>query len=1035
VKVRSLGLTDFCQKKLTKGERGLSGQGPPPPPLPVFCDSCGGVRFFMNFYNQIIDKKGLKRILSWFIENYGPIRTSQLIEEFKYLGFHSATQAGLSIGFDDLRIPPGKSLLLKAAQKQVTRCENNYLRGKITAFERYQKLIDIWTTTSENLKEEVVKNFQKTPLNPLYMMAFSGARGNISQVRQLVGMRGLMSDSGGGIIDFPIRSNFREGLSVTEYVISCYGARKGLIDTALRTADSGYLTRRLVDVAHALIISEIDCGTLDSIATPATEKHLVGRVLAQSINIQVSGGGDPANLPSSPTTSFVFQLKRNQDISPVTAREIVQALNLFSFEQGGKSAGTQKIEVRSPLTCAARNLCQLCYGWNLAQGRFVSIGESVGILAAQSIGEPGTQLTMRTFHTGGIFSTDVEDKIFAPQDGVISFQNFPRGCKVRSVHGETGFFSCEPLILRIQGTSTEDAPKSPPLCSIFQLPAQSLILVYPGKFVRKNDLCAEISRIFPPSGDSQDIDEGTKKVQPANELGDGSSSSSLARKLKSPKRGGVPGGSPLGSPQNDVSDGEGQGSPEKSFDLDNAAFQSVLSEIQGQLSLSRVDNQGVGESKTQSPKEVWVLAGKRLTKASSGKSSETERVYPNGRKNRESWAKPLPVGYLGDLFYFQGKRPRGKTFRPGMTLAQWQQQLGILNQGSRDSFGKLSQISLSGFTEKAREGLRASPLRQNAFEIRDSQGFVLPLNAQKSVRVSASDQLVPSISKLRGGTPPLVPKTYCLGDLIRRHESPHRTEYSGQIIRKRMARNSGGISSNKKNLQTTDFSASYILRRVQPHLLSGLKNDLGPQNLRPIGSIVEERDLLFQLLLPLQQSKTGDIVQGLPKIEQLFEGRGRDIANLVAATIPASDGGTLSHRFGKTVSSRLRELQQRLITEIQSVYQSQGVEIGDKHVEIIVRQMTSKVRILEQGRTSFFPDDIVDVHYVREANLPESYYEPIILGITKVAFFTESFISAASFQETKRVLMSSALQNRVDFLEGLKENVIVGRLIPAGTGY
>lgn len=982
----------------------------------------------MNFYNQIIDKKGLKRILSWFIENYGPTRTSQLIEELKYLGFHSATQAGLSLGFDDLRIPPGKSLLLKAAQKQAIQCENSYLGGKITAFERYQKLIDIWTTTSENLKEEVVQNFQKTPLNPLYMMAFSGARGNISQVRQLVGMRGLMSDSGGGIIDFPIRSNFREGLSVTEYVISCYGARKGLIDTALRTADSGYLTRRLVDVAHALIISEIDCGTEDSISVPATEKHLVGRVLAQSLNLSVKNQPEfQETAPRSDRNSFFFQMKRNQDISPESAREIVQALSLMS--DSDSLARHQNIQVRSPLTCAARNLCQLCYGWNLAQGRFVSIGDSVGILAAQSIGEPGTQLTMRTFHTGGIFSTDVEDKIFAPQDGIISFQNFPLGCKVRSIHGQTGFFSCQPLRIRIHnlglhGDSREDQGESPmesPLSSILQLPAQSLIFVYPGKYVRKNDLCAEISRIFPSKAESQDIEERGKKLPIENPK--------TESKLQSRKLG--------KQSSNEISDE----SQQKSFDLDNAAFQPVLSEIQGQLTISGggpPENQGDLDSKTQSPHEVWVLAGKRLVQSSRNADSKVPGKF---RNISDPPLSSSPVGYLGDLFYFQGRRrdegagTRERAQKDFVSSAFHQKQHGVLFKSSR-----LSPSLGSNY----KEGIPPQKSTQNAFEIRDSQGFVLPLNAQKCLQVKTRSELhLASLALPLAGE-----KKYCLGDLVRRHENPYHTEYSGQILRKRISRfsfpftKSDGKFERKqtpgkgfpfpeenKSLESKTF---FILRRVQPHLLSGFKTNFGSTNLRPLGSIVQERDVLFQLLLPLQQSKTGDIVQGLPKIEQLFEGRGRDIESLGLQ----QSGRAENTRYSKkTPSPVLKELQQRLISEIQSVYQSQGVEIGDKHVEIIVRQMTSKVRILEQGKTSFFPDDIVDLHYVREANLPESFYEPIILGITKVAFFTESFISAASFQETKRVLMSSALQNRVDFLEGLKENVIVGRLIPAGTGY
>jgi DNA-directed RNA polymerase subunit beta' len=210
------------------------------------------------FLNQTLDKNTTKKLLSWFLDNYSELRLGYFLDEMKSVGFHFATKAGFSLGFDDLRIPDGKERVLKQAELETFECENDFLHAKINSATRYQRLLAVWASASESLKDEVTDYFEETDfLNPLYMMAFSGARGNISQVRQLIGMRGLMSDSSGGVIDFPIRSNFREGLSVTEYAISCYGARKGLIDTALRTADSGYLTRRLVDVAQKLVIGPV----------------------------------------------------------------------------------------------------------------------------------------------------------------------------------------------------------------------------------------------------------------------------------------------------------------------------------------------------------------------------------------------------------------------------------------------------------------------------------------------------------------------------------------------------------------------------------------------------------------------------------------------------------------------------------------------------------------------------------------------------------------------------------------------------------
>ena len=322
-----------------------------------------------QFTNKVIDKKQLKKLMSWAFSNYGTGRSSYMADRLKELGFYYATKAGISLSVEDLKVPPTKRDLLNKTNEEIKFTEQKYQRGEITTVERFQKVIDTWNTASESLKDEVIKYFKETdPLNPVYMMAFSGARGNISQVRQLVGMRGLMADPQGQIIDLPIKSNFREGLTTTEYIISSYGARKGLVDTALRTADSGYLTRRLVDVAQDIIIREIDCGTKRGILLKnmmdknkvliSLEQRLLGRVLFETIY--------------SPETANVIA-HINQDLDSDTALEIVDA-------------GIKSVIVRSPLACdSSRSVCQFCYGWNLAHGSLVDLGEAIGIIAAQSI--------------------------------------------------------------------------------------------------------------------------------------------------------------------------------------------------------------------------------------------------------------------------------------------------------------------------------------------------------------------------------------------------------------------------------------------------------------------------------------------------------------------------------------------------------------------------------------------------------------------------------------------------------------------------
>lgn len=430
----------------------------------------------LSFFNGCFDKGRLKSLISWSVINCGEQFTIELVENLKNVGFEYATQAGVSLSLDDLKIPPTKAQLVSEAELQIISAQIEYKRGHLTAVEKFQQLIDTWHRTSETLKENVIQYFRATDiLNPVYMMAFSGARGNVSQVRQLVGMRGLMADPQGQIIDFPIRSNFREGLTLTEYVISCYGARKGLVDTALRTANSGYLTRRLVDVSQHVIVCKFDCGTPRGVLlTDMTEGHkvllslqnrLVGRVLAEDIYTDLNTPNDiilvkqssialnqnsntkqdlklsfptkkiPATqnliLPklvdvTVPQTSLIA--RKDQEISALLAEKIAKL--------------RRQVLVRSPLTCEAKSsICQLCYGWSLAHGNLVSLGEAVGILAAQSIGEPGTQLTMRTFHTGGVFSGDLMTEIRAPFNGVIEFTEFLQGVLIRTPHGKIAFLT------------------------------------------------------------------------------------------------------------------------------------------------------------------------------------------------------------------------------------------------------------------------------------------------------------------------------------------------------------------------------------------------------------------------------------------------------------------------------------------------------------------------------------------------------------------------------------------------------------------
>jgi len=339
-------------------------------------------------YNRVVDRSELGKLVAKCYQRYGQRTTAKLLDGLKELGFHFATQAGTTISVADIEIPPEKQPLLREADAKVEEVERQYKRGLITDEERYQKVIDIWNDIRDRLSQILMNRLGQ--FNPIYMMAISGARGNVQQITQLAGMRGLMADPSGRIIELPIRANFREGLTVLEYFTSTHGARKGLADTALRTADSGYLTRRLVDVAQDVIVREIDCGTTSGITVD-----------------EIRDGGD---VIESLQSRIIGRVALEDILHPETGEVIVRADEEIQEEQAEAivAAGIEQVQIRSVLTCKSRHgVCVKCYGRDLATGKLVNVGEAVGIIAAQSIGEPGTQLTMRTFHTGGVAGDDI----------------------------------------------------------------------------------------------------------------------------------------------------------------------------------------------------------------------------------------------------------------------------------------------------------------------------------------------------------------------------------------------------------------------------------------------------------------------------------------------------------------------------------------------------------------------------------------------------------------------------------------------------
>nr|WSP01038.1 RNA polymerase beta'' subunit [Dioscorea bulbifera] len=414
------------------------------------------------FYNKVIDGTAMKRLISRLIDHFGMGYTSHILDQSKILGFQQATATSISLGIDDLLTIPSKEWLVQDAEQQRFILEKHYHYANVHAVEKLRQSIEIWYATSEYLRQEMNPNFRMTdPSNPVHLMSFSGARGNASQVHQLVGMRGLMSDPQGQMIDLPIQSNLREGLSLTEYIISCYGARKGVVDTAVRTSDAGYLTRRLVEVVQHIIVRRTDCGTIRSISVSPrkgmTEKifvqTLIGRVLADDIYMGLR-----------------CIAVRKQEIG-------IGLVNRFITFRA------RPIYIRTPFTCRSTSwICQLCYGRSPTHGDLVELGEAVGIIASQSIGEPGTQLTLRTFHTGGVFTGGTAEHVRAPSSGKIKF-NEDLVHRTRTRHGHPAFLCSIDLYVTLEGRD---------IIHNLNIPPKGLILVQNGQYVESEQLIAEI---------------------------------------------------------------------------------------------------------------------------------------------------------------------------------------------------------------------------------------------------------------------------------------------------------------------------------------------------------------------------------------------------------------------------------------------------------------------------------------------------------------------------------------------------------------
>ncbi|MBV9306135.1 MAG: DNA-directed RNA polymerase subunit beta', partial [Acidobacteriaceae bacterium] len=725
--------------------------------------------------------------------------TVQMLDEIKKLGFLYATRAGISIGIDDMVVPEEKGSLVREAEKQVIEVQQQYQEGAITQSERYNKIIEIWSKVTEAVSDKMFKGMEEDDrtgrvLNPIYIMADSGARGSKQQIRQLSGMRGLMAKPSGEIIETPITANFREGLNVLQYFISTHGARKGLADTALKTADSGYLTRRLCDVAQDVIITEDDCGTSDGIyVEPIIESgeiieplrdRIVGRVALE----------DQRDYENNVIVGV------NQEITEDLASAI-------------QAAGIERVKIRSVLTCESkRGVCRLCYGRNLATGRMVERGEAVGIISAQSIGEPGTQLTMRTFHIGGAATRVSEQSTQdAKSNGYVRFNNVNT---VRNNKGELIAMNRNGILIIVDEKQRE---------------RERYPVVYGAKINVEDGAPVKANQIL--------------------------------------------------------------------LEWDPYTF-SILTEVSGAIHFKDLID---GVTTQDQVDEITGNMQVVVTESSDEKRFPTIVVRPEGGSRAEEKRYLMPT-------HAHLMVADGESVHAGDVLAK----IPRATTKTKDITGGLPRVV---------ELFEARKPRETAI-IAEINGTVKYGEVTKGMR-----------------------KLYIVGD------DGVQKEYS-------------------------------IPRGVHINVQEG------------------------------ERVRSGD---------------------------PLMDGPRNPHDILAVLGEK--ELQKYLVNEIQEVYRLQGVNINDKHLEVISRQMMRWVRIDDIGDTEFLPEEVVDKFKFREENTrvidaggrPASG-KPILLGITKASLSTDSFISAASFQETTRVLTEAAINGKVDYLRGLKENVIMGRLIPAGTG-
>ncbi len=758
------------------------------------------------FANSTLKKKGLQSLVYYTYLKAGRESTVEVLDKLKELGFSYATKAGFSLGINDFIVPQEKVGLVDKAQKQVMKIEDLYQEGVISSRERFNRVVEIWGTVTDKVSGAMIDemrklSFEGTELNPLFVMADSGSRGNKQQIRQLAGMRGLMSKPSGEIIETPIISNLREGLNVLQYFISTHGARKGLADTALKTANSGYLTRKLVDVSQEVIVDEYDCGTLKGEMISAIVEN--GELIEPFVD-RVVGRISLEKVVHPDSNEIIVDI--NQEITETISNQL-------------EELGIERIKIRSVLTCEAKKgVCQLCYGRDMSTGKLVELGEAVGVTAAQSIGEPGTQLTMRTFHVGGIAMGGAEkSRLEAKNDGFVKFNNLKH---VISREGNIIVVNRNANIALVDERGRE--------IEHYQVPYGAKVLVKDGEEVKSRQEFAE-------------------------------------------------------------------------WDPFNAY---IITEEAGYVEFHDVV---LGITMEEIQDEFTGLITQVITDPKDDKMQPQLRIRSNTKKDEKGRPVVLRKYFL----------PAGANLE--------------IKENDEVSAGEV-MAKIPREQARTKDITGGLPRAEELFEARKPKHPAV---------ISEIDGIVKYGGLVRGN------------------------------------------------------------RKVIVH------NERG-----------------------------GEKEYFIPKEAHLIAGENER----VKAGTPLMDGPVNPHDILRVLGEK--ELAEYLLREVQEVYRLQGVDINDKHIEIVIRQMLRWVKVEEVGDTEFLVDEQVDKFIFQEENEKviksggkPAKARPLLLGITKSALSTESFIAAASFQETTRVLTEASLYGKIDYLQRLKENIIMGRLIPAGTGY